>query len=77
MEISSAKEIINRYFKDAYNIYEINRGVMNFKFHFSSNCRDYILRCYPKGREVNINVHRERGEDVELIYLKGYKSSCC
>lgn len=51
MEISSAKEIINMYFKNAYNIYEINRGVMNFKFQFSSNSRDYILRCYPKGRE--------------------------
>lgn len=71
MEISSAKEIINRYFKDAYNIYEINRGVMNFKFHFSSNSRDYILRCYPKGRE---HLAELEFKYLSLFISKGIKA---
>lgn len=71
MEISSAKEIINKYFKNAYNVYEINRGVMNFKFHFSSDCRDYILRCYPKGRE---HLAELEFKYLNLFISKGIKA---
>ena len=47
----NAKSLVTSLFNGVTDFFEIHRGVMNFKYQFTISNKNYIIRCYPKGRE--------------------------